>query len=169
MSADNDESKELSRVDSERAEVMSDGLSFRRSASPDDEDIEIVNYQDYLSLNVNLYDFSQVIFLEVKETYVPGENVECRYKVTNALYPNVRDRVCLFRLGWISPQDYKTYMWAKSPEDYEAGTVFDSQITFSGEKKLSDTKTFGNFQITLTEENIEFILHQFQFRFYNFI
>jgi len=105
--------------------------SRSRSSSPDDEDIEIVNYQDYLSFNVNLYDFSQVIFLEVKDTYAPGENVECKYKVTNALHPHARDRVCLFRLGWISPQDYKTYMWALCPNDYTAGTVFDSMITFS--------------------------------------
>ena len=44
---------------------------INRSISPDD-DIEIVNFQDYVSLNVNRYDFSQVIFVEVKEYYEPG-------------------------------------------------------------------------------------------------
>ena len=100
----------------------------RRSFSPDEEDIEIVNYQDYLSLN----DFSQVIFLEMKDTYAPGNNVECHYKVTQGMYPHPKDRVCLFRLGWISPQDYKTYMWSVTPNDYVAGSDFDNRIVFSG-------------------------------------
>ena len=52
-------------------ETDGDNESLNRSMSPDD-DIEIVNFQDYVSLNVNRYDFSQVIFVEVKEYYEPG-------------------------------------------------------------------------------------------------
>ncbi len=96
-----------------------------------EDDLEIVNFQDYLSLNVNRYDFSQVIFMQMKEVYRPGENLECSYKVTNALFPHPKDKLCLFRLGWICPQDCKTYLWAVAPRDYEAGTVFDKTVVFS--------------------------------------
>lgn len=126
-----DLSSEIARVTHDSGSSTDERSFLHSDESPEDEDIEIVNYQDYISLNVNRYDFSQVIFLDMKDVYRPAENLQCSYKVTNALFPHPKDRVCLFRLGWISPQDYKTYMWALAPEDYKPGSVFDCSITFS--------------------------------------
>ena len=56
----------------------------------------------------------------------------CRYKVTGGLYPHVKDKVCLFRLGWISAQDYKCFVYAPMPPKYQTGMIFDSQVVFEG-------------------------------------
>ena len=61
-----------------------------------------------------------------------GEKVICRYKVTGGLYPHAKDKVCLFRLGWISAQDYKATVYAPMLPKYQAGMMFDSAVSFEG-------------------------------------
>lgn len=151
-------------VPSARYSEGDDESIINRSISPDD-DIEIVNFQDYVSLNVNRYDFSQVIFVEVKEYYEPGERVFCRYKVTGGLYPHAKDKVCLFRLGWISAQDYKVFVHAPMPPKYQAGMIFDSVVTFEGsEVAEQDSDDYYQFCYINHQDQIRGASTPFQFK-----
>uniref|UniRef100_A0A8C4QHU5 Uncharacterized protein n=1 Tax=Eptatretus burgeri TaxID=7764 RepID=A0A8C4QHU5_EPTBU len=59
--------------------------------------------------------FSQVIFHNVGQSYLPDVNMECRYSITPQLQPHAKDWVGIFKVGWSSPRDYYTFLWASTP------------------------------------------------------
>ncbi|XP_052051871.1 calcium-binding and coiled-coil domain-containing protein 2 [Apodemus sylvaticus] len=58
---------------------------------------------------------SQVLFHNVDKYYVPGEDVMCCYTLTEKFIPRRRDWIGIFKVGWKTPQEYYSFMWAPLP------------------------------------------------------
>lgn len=55
--------------------------------------------------------FSQVLFVDIPQSYPPATPVTCRYTLTPALQPQPRDWVGIFKVGWNTTKDYHTFVW----------------------------------------------------------
>ena len=77
-------------------------------------------------------DFASVVFHNIAETYPEDAHIECRYTVTSYMVPTSRDYVALYKVGWMSPNDYIYYEWAPITKGHVAGTDADANVLFPG-------------------------------------
>lgn len=57
--------------------------------------------------------FSQVVFIDIPQSYPPSTHVTCSYNLTAAFQPNPRDWVGIFKVGWTTTKDYHTFVWVE--------------------------------------------------------
>ncbi|CAI5658192.1 unnamed protein product [Oreochromis niloticus] len=57
--------------------------------------------------------FSQVVFIDIPQSYPPSTHVTCSYTLTAAFQPNPRDWVGIFKVGWTTTKDYHTFVWVE--------------------------------------------------------
>lgn len=57
--------------------------------------------------------FSQVVFIDIPQSYPPSTHVTCSYNLTVAFQPNPRDWVGIFKVGWTTTKDYHTFVWVE--------------------------------------------------------
>lgn len=57
--------------------------------------------------------FSQVVFVDIPQSYPPSTNITCNYTLTAAFQPNPRDWVGIFKVGWSTTKDYHTFVWVE--------------------------------------------------------
>lgn len=57
--------------------------------------------------------FSQVVFIDIPQSYPPSAHVTCSYNLTAAFQPNPRDWVGIFKVGWTTTKDYHTFVWVE--------------------------------------------------------
>ncbi|KAJ8365050.1 hypothetical protein SKAU_G00138810 [Synaphobranchus kaupii] len=73
--------------------------------------------------------YSQVVFNEIPQSYIPNTPVKCSYEVTAAIEPHRRDWVGIFKVGWSTTKDYYTFVWAapsQGEEPVEQHVIFDA-------------------------------------------
>jgi hypothetical protein len=75
--------------------------------------------------------YSQVVFHSVRESYVPGSHIECRYTLTRAIQPSSRDWVGIFKVGWSSTRQYKAFDWAPYPQDWKKNNEYEQTVMFN--------------------------------------
>lgn len=78
-----------------------------------------------------------IVFLGVRSSYPPSEDVEVRFKRKDKTTLNSRDWVGLFRVGWTSGRDYYTFEWAPMPVKKE-DELSDFKLVFSSRRLPQD-------------------------------
>lgn len=70
------------------------------------------------------------MFPSIPDFFPPGKDINIPYVLSEVLTPSSRDWVGIFRVGWTSPREYTTYVWAPKPP---AGSEQkSSEVTFYG-------------------------------------
>jgi len=72
--------------------------------------------------------YAQVIFNDIEDYYPLDLDLICRYTLTPGLEPGHGDRVALYKLPYLQPQEYVAYVWSKIPTDRDAEVSFASSI-----------------------------------------
>jgi len=67
--------------------------------------------------------YGQVIFHDLYEIYPTDSDITFRYSVTESVRPMAGDKLCLFKVGWNSPNDYLTSRLVSS-ETISKGVTF---------------------------------------------
>ncbi|XP_072105357.1 calcium-binding and coiled-coil domain-containing protein 1-A-like isoform X2 [Mobula birostris] len=86
----------------------------------------------------------EVTFHNVASSYIPGVAVECRYTLVSPSHWNCRDWIGLFKMGWISLNDYYTFLWSPSPQQ-DQGELTASSICFEANQLPAETPTLYQF------------------------
>ena len=71
-----------------------------------------------------------VVFLNVPQSYPPGEKLSITYRWQSDLKRTSRDWIGLFRVGWQSSRDYYTFEWAPATTDDKC----EGSVTFVGRR-----------------------------------
>ncbi|XP_035262938.1 calcium-binding and coiled-coil domain-containing protein 2 isoform X2 [Anguilla anguilla] len=74
--------------------------------------------------------YSQVVFNEVPQSYIPNSPVKCSYKLTAAIEPHRRDWVGIFKVGWSTTRDYYTFVWAAPCSNPVGEEPVEQHVTF---------------------------------------
>uniref|UniRef100_A0A1A7W9A6 Calcium binding and coiled-coil domain 2 n=1 Tax=Iconisemion striatum TaxID=60296 RepID=A0A1A7W9A6_9TELE len=74
--------------------------------------------------------FSQVVFIDIPQTYPHSAPITCRFTLNAALQPSSRDWVGIFKVGWSSAKDYHTFVWVETNEDPEGSQRMTRQAVF---------------------------------------
>nr|CAB3266820.1 tax1-binding protein 1 homolog B-like [Phallusia mammillata] len=108
--------------------------------------------------------FSQVIFPDVPDFYPPEKDVKVTYIVTETIEPSSRDWVGLFRVGWASPRDYSTYIWAPKPLQEDSTGNKSQTVTFQAYQLPGDDNEFYQFCYVTKQGYVRGASTPFQFR-----
>ncbi|XP_034563614.1 calcium-binding and coiled-coil domain-containing protein 2 isoform X2 [Notolabrus celidotus] len=57
--------------------------------------------------------FSQVLFMDIPQSYPPSTSITCCFNLTASFQPNPRDWVGVFKVGWSTTKDYHTFVWVE--------------------------------------------------------
>lgn len=82
--------------------------------------------------------FSQVVFLDVQKSYVPGTDVTCRYSLSPGIVPRPKDWVGIFRVGKSRENRAENQGWTLEGKgegcflisNYEVGLLLIAKIEF---------------------------------------
>ncbi|XP_069098114.1 calcium-binding and coiled-coil domain-containing protein 2 [Pleurodeles waltl] len=58
------------------------------------------------------HSYSHVVFNEVKKSYTPGIDQICQYTLSKHIVGRPKDWIGIFKVGWTTPRDYFTFVWA---------------------------------------------------------
>ncbi|XP_055957129.1 tax1-binding protein 1 homolog B [Patella vulgata] len=108
--------------------------------------------------------YAAVIFLNVAEMYPADAHVECKYTLTNDIIPSTRDWIGLYKVGWMSANDYYYYEWAPSPKDYKPQTEAQAEILFQAHNLPDDDGEFYQFCYVASSGQIRGASTPFQFK-----
>ncbi|XP_035764648.1 calcium-binding and coiled-coil domain-containing protein 2 [Neolamprologus brichardi] len=78
--------------------------------------------------------FSQVVFVDIPQSYLPSTHVTCSYTLNAAFQPNPRDWVGIFKVGWTTTKDYHTFVWVEPCIDVVGEQTVTRQAFFKGKK-----------------------------------
>uniref|UniRef100_H2Z444 SKICH domain-containing protein n=1 Tax=Ciona savignyi TaxID=51511 RepID=H2Z444_CIOSA len=106
--------------------------------------------------------FSQVIFPDTPDFFPPEKDITVRY-ILAEIEPSTRDWVGLFRVGWASPRDYSTYVWAPKPIADESGNLSQT-ITFQAYQLPKDDNEFYQLCYVTRQGYVRGASTPFQFR-----
>uniref|UniRef100_A0A3Q4IFN2 SKICH domain-containing protein n=1 Tax=Neolamprologus brichardi TaxID=32507 RepID=A0A3Q4IFN2_NEOBR len=76
--------------------------------------------------------FSQVVFVDIPQSYLPSTHVTCSYTLNAAFQPNPRDWVGIFKVGWTTTKDYHTFVWVEPCIDVVGEQTVTRQAFFKG-------------------------------------
>ncbi|KAK6181480.1 hypothetical protein SNE40_009322 [Patella caerulea] len=96
--------------------------------------------------------------------YPADAHVECKYTLTNDIIPSTRDWVGLYKVGWMSANDYYYYEWAPSPKDYKPQTEAQAEILFQAYNLPNDDGEFYQFCYVASSGQIRGASTPFQFK-----
>jgi len=74
----------------------------------------------------------QVIFPDIPDFFPPESDINVPYILTEAIEATSRDWIGLFRVGWASPRDYSTYVWAPKPQNTSLSKARPLSVSFQG-------------------------------------
>ncbi|XP_072230225.1 calcium-binding and coiled-coil domain-containing protein 2 isoform X2 [Leuresthes tenuis] len=74
--------------------------------------------------------FSQVVFIDIPQSYPPLTPITCRYTLNAAVKPNSRDWVGIFKVGWSTMKDYHTFVWVEPYQDVGGQQTSTRQAVF---------------------------------------
>ncbi|XP_073684331.1 calcium-binding and coiled-coil domain-containing protein 2 [Garra rufa] len=89
--------------------------------------------------------YSQVVFNDVPPSYPPNTAITCRYTLTGALEPSVRDWIGIYKVGWNSTQKYYTYVWVEPSLDHVGPEPLVQQVVFKESYLPKDDGEFYQF------------------------
>ncbi|EDO33142.1 predicted protein, partial [Nematostella vectensis] len=77
-------------------------------------------------------DFAAVVFHNVSDCYMPGNDIECCYTIKSSVKPTKKDWVGLFKVGWQSSKEHFTYEWSPfiEQQDVEEGKAIANRVLF---------------------------------------
>lgn len=119
-----------------------------READHDDDDEEIdlrLEIDDDEDFAIVKGDYASVIFQNLAEKYPVNAHIECKYTLTRSYQPNARDWIGLYKVGWSSPRDYKTYQWVVIPNDYKIHENNVAKVLFQAHVLPEDDGEFYQF------------------------
>lgn len=90
-------------------------------------------------------DYASVIFQNLAEKYPEDAHIECKYTLTRTYEPSGRDWIGLYKVGWSSPRDYKTYEWVTIPENYKKHENNVAKVLFLAHTLPEDDGEFYQF------------------------
>uniref|UniRef100_A0A672JW12 Calcium-binding and coiled-coil domain-containing protein 1-like n=1 Tax=Sinocyclocheilus grahami TaxID=75366 RepID=A0A672JW12_SINGR len=71
-----------------------------------------------------------VTFRDVAKSYFSQTRVDCRYTISSHHSWSSHDWIGIFKVGWLTVNDYYTFAWALAPEGYQTGTDANCSVTF---------------------------------------
>ncbi|ESO93595.1 hypothetical protein LOTGIDRAFT_58591, partial [Lottia gigantea] len=108
--------------------------------------------------------YAAVVFHNVAEMYPADAHVECSYTITSDITPSTRDWVGLYKVGWMSPNDYFYYEWAPYPKDYKPETDAQAKILYQAHNLPDDDGEFYQFCYVTSSGHIRGASTPFQFK-----
>ncbi|XP_078518341.1 calcium-binding and coiled-coil domain-containing protein 2-like [Lissotriton helveticus] len=61
---------------------------------------------------VENHSYSHVLFNEVQKSYIPGVDQICQFSLSPHIVGRPKDWIGIFKVGWTTPRDYFTFVWA---------------------------------------------------------
>jgi len=120
-----------------------------RIADEEDEDVDDVDLRleldDDDDFAIVKGDYASVIFQNLAEKYPEDAHIECKYTLTRSYEPSARDWIGLYKVGWSSPRDYKTYEWVTIPEGYKKHENNVAKVMFLAHTLPEDDGEFYQF------------------------
>ncbi|XP_043107950.1 calcium-binding and coiled-coil domain-containing protein 1b isoform X2 [Puntigrus tetrazona] len=71
-----------------------------------------------------------VTFRDIAKSYFSQTRVDCRYTISSHHSWSSHDWIGLFKVGWLTVNDYYTFAWALAPEGYQTGTDANCSVAF---------------------------------------
>ncbi|XP_026098014.1 calcium-binding and coiled-coil domain-containing protein 1b isoform X1 [Carassius auratus] len=71
-----------------------------------------------------------VTFRDVSKSYFSQSRVDCRYTISSHHSWSSHDWIGIFKVGWLTVNDYYTFAWALAPEGYQTGTDANCCVAF---------------------------------------
>ena len=100
-----------------------------------------------------------VTFVNVQNSYPPGEQLKIGYTLSQELKRSTRDWVGLFKVGWTSSRDYYTFEWAPALTDLN----LDGEVTFAGRRLPPEDNHFYQFCYVTSDGRVRGASPPFQF------
>ncbi|CAK8671727.1 unnamed protein product [Clavelina lepadiformis] len=116
------------------------------------------------SRDMAVSNFSQVIFPDIPDFFPPDADIDVNYIVTDIIQPSSRDWVGLFRVGWASPRDYSTYVWAPKPTIVDDNGNQFQTVSFQAYQLPGDDNEFYQFCYVTKQGYVRGASTPFQFR-----
>ncbi|XP_061410733.1 tax1-binding protein 1 isoform X2 [Lethenteron reissneri] len=114
--------------------------------------------------NLEPYSFSHVIFHNVAQAYPPDTHLECRYTLTQHIQPHSKDWVGIFKVGWRTPRDYFTFLWAPVPSSTQTSLGSEQHLIFQAYYLPKDDGEFYQLCYVTSNGEIRGASTPFQFR-----
>lgn len=134
------------------------------TAFPDDpfSDLpEALSVDDMISPMAMSNTFSQVVFPSIPDFFPPANDITINYVLSDVLTPSSRDWIGIFRVGWTSPRDYATYVWAPKPQNAADKS---SQVMFNARQLPGDDNEFYQICYVTKQGKVRGASTPFQFR-----
>ncbi|CAM9338761.1 unnamed protein product [Lampetra fluviatilis] len=110
------------------------------------------------------YSFSHVIFHNVAQAYPPDTHLECRYTLTQHIQPHSKDWIGIFKVGWRTPRDYFTFLWAPVPSSTQTSLGSEQHLIFQAYYLPKDDGEFYQLCYVTSNGEIRGASTPFQFR-----
>ncbi|XP_032807201.2 tax1-binding protein 1 isoform X1 [Petromyzon marinus] len=125
---------------------------------------ELVQTPPVGDCNKEPYSFSHVIFHNVAQAYPPDTHLECRYTLTQHIQPHSKDWVGIFKVGWRTPRDYFTFLWAPVPSSTQSSLGSEQHLIFQAYYLPKDDGEFYQLCYVTSNGEIRGASTPFQFR-----
>lgn len=107
-------------------------------------------------------EYAVVVFPHMPETFPTDAHIECRYTITQDYVPTTRDWVGLYKVGWISFNDYLYYEWVAPPKNNDGDA--EGNILFPSHKMPEDDGDFYQFCYVASSGQVKGASTPFQFK-----
>jgi len=162
-------SLEIVELPSETVHDCHEVINEMNNISPDIDDVTTNSNSardDNSSVNRPVEDrmttsqYAQVIFQSIEDSYSPQCDIICQYTLTEGLNQSHGDRVALYKLPYLQPHEYVTFVWVQMSSNTE---IREQQVIFE-KSSLPKEDDFYQFQYLQGDSNVAGASIPFQIR-----
>jgi len=117
------DSLEVIDMEAEISEAIADAAKDESAMKKLEEERGSGNAMEKIPAALTTSQYAQVIFQDVLDSYTNSSDVECRYTITEGFRVANGDRIGLYRLPFLQPQEYIMFSWVQSVSEGSEGRV----------------------------------------------